>query len=62
MAATWRNDSGKKNFIDGNGTICLAHVDVDYTCCLDPDDLVEALKELGDLSHLENQHRTKNIL
>jgi len=33
--------------IDGNGTIRLAHVDVDYTRRLDPDDVLETLKELN---------------
>ena len=28
----------------GEGTIRLAHVDVDYTRCIDPDDVIEALK------------------
>jgi len=32
--------------IDGNGTIRLAHVDADYTRRLDPDDVLETLKEL----------------
>lgn len=40
--------------IDGNGTVRLAHVDVDYTRRLDPDDVIETLKELGDLNHIEN--------
>ena len=31
--------------INGNGVIRLAHVDVDYTRRLDPDDVIEALKE-----------------
>lgn len=30
--------------LDGDGTIRLAHVDVDYTRRLDPDDVIEALK------------------
>jgi peroxiredoxin len=30
--------------LDGEGAIRLAHVDVDYTCCLDPDGVIEALK------------------
>jgi len=33
--------------IDGNGTIRLAHVYVDYTRRLDPDDVIETLKELN---------------
>lgn len=33
--------------IDGNGTIRLAHVDVDYTRRLDPDDVIKTLKELN---------------
>ena len=33
--------------IDGNGTIRLAHVDVDYTRRLDPDDVIAALKKLN---------------
>jgi len=33
--------------IDGNGTIRLAHVDVDYTRRLYPDDVLETLKELN---------------
>jgi peroxiredoxin len=32
--------------VDGKGTIRLAHVDVDYTRRLDPDDVVEALTAL----------------
>jgi len=33
--------------IDRNGTIRLAHVDVDYTRRLDPDDVIAALKKLN---------------
>ena len=33
--------------IDGNGTIRLAHVDVDYTRRLDPDDVIASLKKLN---------------
>jgi peroxiredoxin len=47
-------ESGKKELpvpgtflIDGNGIIRLAHVDVDYTRRLDPDDVIETLKELN---------------
>jgi len=47
-------ESGKRELpvpgtflIDGNGTIRLAHVDVDYTRRLDPDDVIKTLKELN---------------
>jgi peroxiredoxin len=33
--------------ISNNGTIRLAHVDVDHTCRLDVDDVVDALSELN---------------
>jgi peroxiredoxin len=32
--------------VDGKGAVRLAHVDVDYTRRLDPDDVIEALKGL----------------
>ena len=41
--------------IDDNGTIRLAHVDVDYTRRLDPDDVLETLKYLKDRNHLETK-------
>jgi len=34
----------------------LAHVDVDYTPRLDPDDVLETLKELKDRNHLETNN------
>lgn len=46
--------SGKREFpvpgtflVDKQGTIRLAHVDVDYTRRLDPDDVIEALKTIS---------------
>jgi peroxiredoxin len=42
--------------IDGNRTIRLAHVDIDYTRRLDPDDLLETLNELKDRNHLETKN------
>lgn len=39
--------------IDSNATIRLAHVDVDHTRRLDPDYVIETLKELKDSNHLE---------
>jgi peroxiredoxin len=42
--------------IDGNGTIRLTHVDVDYTRRLDPDDVLETLKELKDRNRLETSN------
>ena len=42
--------------IDGNGTVHLAHVDVDYTRRLDSNDVLETLKVLKDRNHLETQN------
>ena len=38
--------------IDGKGIIRLTHVDVDYTRRLDPDDVLETLKEIKDRNYL----------
>ena len=42
--------------IDDNGTIRLAHVDVDYSRRLDPDDVLETLKYLKDRNYLETKN------
>jgi len=44
--------------IDGNGTIRLAHVDVDYTRRLDPDDVIAALRELNGVEASRTNHET----
>ena len=44
--------------IDGNGTIRLAHVDVDYTRRLDPDDVLAALRELNGVEASGTNHET----
>jgi len=44
--------------IDGNGTIRLAHVDVDYTRRLDPDDVIAALKKLNGVEAGRTNHET----
>jgi hypothetical protein len=47
--------------IDGNGTIRLAHVDVDYTRRLDPDDVIHTLKELNGASVAGTTTKKGNI-
>ena len=41
--------------ISNSGTICLAHVDVDHTCRLDVDDIVDALGDLAPVRCSERQ-------
>jgi hypothetical protein len=47
--------------ISNNGTIRLAHVDVDHTCRLDVDDIVDALSELTTDGSSERQRKSELI-